>query len=145
MRRGALLVVVAIATAWALFGSAGTAFGATTWTVKVATVNSGQAQSVALTAPTPTSTCTAPVATAKKVTVTWTAIAHASNYGVYQSTTVGGIYTLQATVTTATWTTPSALANGTYFYEVVVNFSTTWASPKSAATVKRTIANSGCT
>jgi hypothetical protein len=143
MRRGAFLVVVVTAAAASLLASTGTAWAATTWTVKVATVNSGEAKAQALpAAPVPTSACASP-ASGKKVTVTWTAIAHATNYGVYQSTTVGGTYTLQATVTTATWTS-AALAAGTYFYEVVTNIGTNWASAKSAATAKRTIATT-CT
>ena len=36
------------------------------------------------------------------------------------------------------------LAANTYFYEVVANIGTNWASAKSAATAKRTITSTTC-
>ena len=110
----------------------------------MATVNSGEAQAQALpAAPTATSACASP-ATGRKVTVTWAAITHATNYGVYQSTTSAtGAYTLQATVTVATWTS-AALAAGHYWYEVVANIGTNWVSNKSAATAERTTTSTTC-
>ncbi len=109
----------------------------------MAAVNSAEAKAQALpTAPAPTSACSAP-SSARTVVVTWGAITHATNYGVYQSTTVAGTYTLQATVTTLTWTS-AVLAANTYFYEVVAKVGTNWASPKSAATAKRTITSTTC-
>jgi fibronectin type 3 domain-containing protein len=122
------------------------AWAATTWTVALAASSKGEAKSQALpAAPAPTSTCASP-ASGRKVTVTWTAITHATNYGVYQATTSAtGTYTLVATVTTATWTS-AALAAGNYWYEVVTNIGTTpWASAKSAATAERTTTSSTCT
>jgi hypothetical protein len=144
MRRGALLVAVGITTALSLLVSSGTAWATPNWTVHVATVNSGEAQAQAIpAAPAPTSACASP-ATGRKVTVTWTAITHATNYGVYQSTTSAtGTYTLQATVTTPTWTS-AALAAGHYWYEVVTNIGTNWASAKSAATAQRTTTSTTC-
>jgi fibronectin type 3 domain-containing protein len=143
MRRGALLVVAVLATASSLLASGGEASAAPNWTVKVDAVNSGEAKAQALpAAPVPTAACASP-ATGRKITVTWTAITHATNYGVYQSTTATGTYTLQATVTTATWTSAVLTAN-TYFYEVVTNIGTNWASAKSAATSKRTISSTTC-
>jgi hypothetical protein len=109
----------------------------------VATVNSGEAKAQALpSAPAATATCSTP-ASARTIVVSWAAITHATGYGVYQSTTVGGTYTLQTTVTTTTWTS-AVLAANTYFYEVVANIGTNWASAKSAATSKRTITGSAC-
>ena len=76
--------------------------------------------------------------------MTWAAITHATGYGVYQSnTTATGTYTLQTTVTTTTWTS-AALATGNYWYEVVANIGSNWASAKSAATAQRTISSSAC-
>ena len=49
----------------------------------------------------------------------------------------------QATVTTATWTS-AALATGHYWYEVVANIGTNWASAKSAATAERTTSSTTC-
>ena len=54
-----------------------------------------------------------------------------------------GTYTLQTTVTTLTWTS-AALATGSYWYEVVTNIGTNWASAKSAATAQRTISSTVC-
>jgi hypothetical protein len=144
LRRGAPLVVAGLVTVLSLFLSTGTAWAAGNWTVKVATVNSGEAKAQALpAAPVATSACAAP-ASGKKVTVTWAAITHATGYGVYQATTVAGTYTLQATVTVLTWTSV-ALTTGNYFYEVVANIGTNWASVKSTATAQRTISSSTCT
>lgn len=144
MRRGAPLVVAGLAGVLSLFLSTSTAWAAANWTVKVATVNSGEAKAEALpAAPTATSACATPTS-GKKVTVTWPAITHASGYGVYQSnTTATGTYTLQTTVTTTSWTS-AALATGSYWYEVVANIGSNWASAKSAATAKRTISSSAC-
>ncbi len=144
MRRGAPLVVAGLAALLSLTLSTGTAWAAANWTVKVATVNSGEAKAQALpAAPTATSACATPTS-GKKVTVTWAAITHASGYGVYQSnTTATGTYTLQMTVTTTSWTS-AALATGSYWYEVVANIGSNWASANSAATAKRTISSSVC-
>jgi hypothetical protein len=144
MCRGALLVAVGFLSAVSLLVSSGTAFATANWTVHVAASNSGEARAQALPAtPSPTSACASP-ATGRKVTVTWTAITHATNYGVYQSTTSAtGTYTLQATVTVATWTS-AALAAGHYWYEVVATIGTNWASAKSAATAERTTTSTTC-
>ena len=100
----------------------------TNWIVHVATTGSGEAKAQSLpAAPMPTSSCAAP-ASSKKVTVTWAAVAHATGYAIYQSnTTANGTYTLQTTVTVLTWTS-AALATGNYWYEVVTNIGTNWAS-----------------
>ena len=144
MCRSALLVVAGILTALSLLVSSGGAWGTTNWIVHVATTGSGEAKAQALpAAPTPTSSCAAP-ASSKKVTVTWAAVAHATGYAIYQSnTTANGTYTLQTTVTVLTWTS-AALATGNYWYEVVTNIGTNWASAKSAATAQRTISSSTC-
>ena len=141
MCRSALLVAVGILTVLSLMASSGAAWGAANWTVHSAAGGSGEAQSQPIpAAPVATSAC----ASGKKVTVTWAAITHATNYGVYQSTTTAtGTYTLQQTVTVATWTS-GTLAAGNYWYEVVANIGTNWASVKSAATAQRTISSTTC-
>jgi len=144
MCRSALLVVVGFLTAFSLLISSGTAWATANWTVHVATVNSGESKAQALpAAPVATSACATP-ASGKKVTVSWAAITHATGYAIYQSnTTATGTYTLQTTVTVTTWTS-AALATGNYWYEVVTNIGTNWASAKSAATAQRTISSSAC-
>jgi hypothetical protein len=144
MCRCALLVAVGFLSAVSLLVSSGTAFATANWTVHLAPGSSGESRAEALpAAPSPTSACASP-ATGKKVTVTWTAITHATNYGIYQSTTSAtGTYTLQTTVTVATWTS-AALAAGHYWYEVVATIGTNWASAKSAATAERTTTSTTC-
>jgi hypothetical protein len=144
MRRGALLVAVGILAALSLLVSSGTAWGTANWTVGLKTGGSGEAHAQALpVAPTATSACATPTS-GKKVTVSWAAITHATGYAIYQSnTTATGTYTLQTTVTTTTWTS-AALVTGSYWYEVVTNIGTNWASAKSAATAQRTISSSAC-
>ena len=145
MRRGALLVAVVITIALAPVASSGTAWATANWTVHVAASNSGEAHAQALpTAPTPTSACTSP-ASAKTVKVSWTAVTHATAYAVYQSnTTVTGTYALQASgLSTTSWTT-ATLAAGGYWYEVVADVGSNWASTKSAASAERVISGSAC-
>ena len=144
MCRSALLVAVGVLTSLSLLVSSGSAWATPNWVVHVATVNSGEAKAQALpAAPTPTSSCASP-ASSKKVTVTWAAVTHATGYAIYQSnTTANGTYTLQTTVTALTWTS-AGLATGSYWYEVVTNIGTNWASAKSTATAQRTISSSTC-
>jgi hypothetical protein len=144
MCRSALLVVAGILTALSLLVSSGTAFATANWTVSLALGSAGEARAQALpAAPTASSACASP-ASGRKVTVTWAAITHATNYDVYQATTSAtGTYTLQATVTVATWTS-AALAAGHYWYEVVANIGTNWSSAKSAATAERTTTSTTC-
>ena len=76
--------------------------------------------------------------------MSWAAITHATTYGVYQSTTSAtGTYTLVGSVSTTSWTS-GVLAAGHYWYEVVANIGSNWASANSAATAKRTISSSAC-
>jgi hypothetical protein len=144
MRRGALLVVVGMLAALSLLLSSGTAWATANWTVGLKTGGSGEAHAQALpVAPTATSACATPTS-GKKVTVSWAAVTHATGYAIYQSTTTAtGTYTLQATVTTATWTS-ATLATGSYWYEVVTDIGTNWAGAKSAATAQRSISSSAC-
>jgi hypothetical protein len=144
MRRGALLAAAGILTTLSLLVSSGPAWATANWTVGLKTGGSGEAHAQALpVAPTATSACATPTS-GKKVTVSWTAITHATGYAIYQSTTTAtGTYTLQTTVTTLTWTS-AALATGSYWYEVVTNIGTNWASAKSAATAQRTISSTVC-
>lgn len=146
-RRCALPVAVALTLTCSLglLVSSGPAWATANWAVHAATVNSGEAQALALpTASTPTSACTSP-ASAKTVKVSWTAVSHATAYAVYQSnTTATGTYTLQTSGVTATSWTTAALATGDYWYEVVADVGSNWASTKSAASAERVITSSGC-
>jgi hypothetical protein len=145
MRRGALLVVAAIACIVGVFATSGTAWAATNWAVHVAAGNSGEAHAQALPAApaSATATCAAPT-TSKTVTVTWSAVAHATAYAVYESTTTAtGTYTVVASgVATTTWTSGTLTAGTHYWFEVLADVGTNWAGAKSAATAERTINSS---
>jgi len=145
MRRGALLVVAAIASALGVLATSGTAWATANWAVHVATTNSGEAHAQALPAApaSATATCAAPT-TSKTVTVTWSAVTHATAYAVYESTTTAtGTYTVVASgVATTTWTSGTLTAGTHYWFEVLADVGTNWASVKSAATAERTINSS---
>jgi hypothetical protein len=81
----------------------------------------------------------------KTVEVTWTAVARATSYTIYQSSvSATSGYSAAATGVTATsWTSPS-LAIGNYSYEVTAYIGTNWISTQSSATAQRTIVV-GCT
>ena len=146
MRRGALLVVVMLGFSLSLLCTSGAAWATTNWLVHVATTNSGHAQAQALPAApaSPTSACTSPAST-KTVKVSWTAVTHATSYAVYESTTTaGGTYTLVMSGVTATSWTTGVLATGNYWFEVLADVGTNWASAKSTATAERTISSSAC-
>lgn len=145
MRRGPLLVVVAIACALSVFATSGTAWAATNWLVHVATTTSGESHAQALPAAptTATATCAAPT-TSKTVTVTWSAVAHATAYAVYESTTTAtGTYSVVASgVASTTWTSGTLTAGTHYWFEVLADVGTNWAGARSAATAERTINSS---
>ncbi len=69
---------------------------------------------------------------------------HATTYSVYDTTTSAtGTYSLVASGVTATsWTSGSLSNNTNYWFEVVANVGSNWASTKSAATGESTIKNS---
>ena len=124
-----------------------TILGGPVWasTLWLALVNSGshsQALSLTPLPPTPSASC---VAGQKKITVSWGAIAHATTYSVYQSTTSASTgYTLANTTATLSFTTGN-LANHTYWYEVATTMSTHWISVNSSATASHVIGGGTCT
>ena len=146
MQRGALLVVVMFGFALSLLAPSGTAWAATNWVVHVATTNSGEAHAQALPAApaSPAAACTSP-ASSKTIKVSWSAVTHATAYAVYESTTtVGGTYTLVMSGVTATSWTTGVLGTGNYWFEVLADVGTNWASAKSTATGESTINSSSC-
>ncbi len=73
--------------------------------------------------------------------MTWSALAHATTYSVYESTTtVGGTYTSVATGVTTTWWTSGTLTAGTnYWFEILAIVGTNCSGTKSSATGESTI------
>jgi hypothetical protein len=91
-----------------------------------------------------TSACTS--ALTNTVMVSWDAVAQATSYSVYQSTTspsLGFVEDVTGVVGTS-WTSP-ALASGTYWFEVADDVGTNWSSSSSAATLPLTIVLESCT
>ena len=88
-----------------------------------------------------TATCTAPN-TAKTITVTWTAVAHAT-YVIYQSTTSATAgYSAVATTAAPSWTSGNLSSGLTYWYEVSSLIGGSWLSARSAATAGHAIRSS---
>jgi hypothetical protein len=117
---------------------------ASNWTVAISKTAPALAQSLDLQPPANIdATCTAP-ALDRTITVSWTSVAHATSYTVYESTTsaTAGFSAVATGVTGTSWTT-GTLKKGTYWYTVaVVVGPSTWTSPMSAPTPGRTIGTS---
>jgi fibronectin type 3 domain-containing protein len=116
---------------------------ASTWVIHL---SGGAAEAKAQTSPSaptgPSATCTS--ANLTTIRVSWTAVTHATNYSVYESTTSSSSgYALATTTASTSWTTPS-LSNANYWFEVAASVGTNWASAKSSATVQRTITTGHC-
>jgi len=143
-RRPLVLVLTAgaaVALSWS--GLAPAAWAASSWTVQPAASSSGQAQAQALPAAPSgvAAACNAP-STSKVIKVTWSAVAHATNYALYQATSTTstpGAYTKVTTLTTTSWTSGTLTAGTNYWYEVVTDIGTNWASAASTATGESTI------
>ncbi|MGO9659684.1 MAG: hypothetical protein ACLQVK_16800 [Acidimicrobiales bacterium] len=78
----------------------------------------------------------------KEITVTWRAVADASTYTVYDSTSVDGTYASKATGETGTTWTGTISTAGNYWFEVAAYVGTKWLSAKSAPSGETTIASS---
>ena len=144
----AFLVVAAVRHRPGLLATSGTAWATATnsGSVHVATTNLGRPAAQALPAApaSPTSACTSP-ASYKTVKVSWTAVTHATAYAVYESTTTAtGTYTLATSGVSGTSWTTGVLSTGNYWFEVLADIGTNWASAKSAATAERIISSSAC-
>ena len=144
LARAALVPALALVCVATTFG--GVASGATNWIVVRQANSAGEGSAQALpSAPTGvTATCTSPT-TSKKITVSWSAVSHATAYGVYDSTTSAtGAYSLVTSVTTTTWTPTTALSAGNYWYKVTASIGTNWTGVESSATVESTINTLKC-
>ncbi len=134
----AIVPVLTIVLIWATPVSA-----ATKWSVTMKAGGSGEARS-SFPAPTGvTGTCVA--ATEKDITVTWTALAHATSYTVYDSTTSSssGFAVIVSTVSGLTWTSGS-LGADTYWFQVTAHVAN-WTTADSASSSPRVITNGpGC-
>lgn len=134
MTRDGRVPRVVVALAAATLGATAIAV-ASAWTVSLSGGSHGEAQAQAApAAPTsPTAVCVS--TSTRTVNVAWTAVARASSYTIFDSTTgSGGTYNpLASGVTTNPYTT-SSLSSGTYYFKVTAVIGPSWASGKSVAT-----------
>lgn len=136
---------VLVVAAWASIASAGLVPArASLWTVAVAPAS--HAQAAAQAAPAAPAGVAAACASGRTITVTWSAVAHAASYTIWQSTTsaTGGYTTAASGITTTTWTTPT-LSSAHYWFEVTARVGVNWTGATSAATARTTISGSTCT
>jgi hypothetical protein len=139
-----VLLAASLVVVWVAAAPSGQAAAASNWAPNLVAGGSGQAQSQATPAAPTSATATCTSALVKTVDVTWTAVARATSYTIYQSNSSTSGYSAAATGVTATsWTSPS-LAIGNYWYEVTAYIGTNWISTQSSATAQRTIVV-GCT
>ena len=136
--------VAALVLAAGLFLAAGNALGGS-WSIGLAANSAGEgtAGSAPATPTGVTSACTSAIATTVKVT--WNAVANATSYTIWKSTTsaTSGYSVAASGVTGMSWTSGS-LATGSYWFEVSAFTGANWTSANSAATAQRTIIVAGC-
>lgn len=114
---------------------------ASSWPITVSPVSHAQAQArPAPPAPASASSVCGTGLLSGDVVVTWAAVANATTYTVYQSTSAAsGPYTPVATGVTATTWTSGALGTGSYWYEVSATVGSNWVGANSSATAQRTV------
>ncbi|MGH9076030.1 MAG: hypothetical protein ACRDY0_00990 [Acidimicrobiales bacterium] len=105
---------------------------ASTWTVGLVAGSSGQSQAIAF--PAPTGVVASCGGLLGPINLKWNAVTHATSYTVDESSTSATSgYGFAAMVTTTSWSTGGHLGFGSYWFEVIANVGTHWASPASAA------------
>ncbi len=119
------------------------ALGPSNWAVSLVALSHGEAASMALpAAPTASALCTS--STAKKVDVTFSTVALATAYDIYESvstTSTPGAYTLLTPAATSSpWASPTLTAGDNYWFKVAAVVGTMWVGTQSAATQESTIA-----
>jgi len=90
-----------------------------------------------------TATRTSPLGSTVKVT--WNAVAHASGYTVWESTTSASTaYSVAASGITATSWVSGSLATGSYWFETSAAIGTNWTGSNSTASTQRIILLTAC-
>lgn len=119
--------------------SPGPASASTAWVVSLMAGGRGQAGAAAAPGQPTTTAASCPSPFGTTIKLTWTAVAHATGYTVYQATAAAaGPYTQVASASGTTWTSGS-LGSGHYWYQVKALVGTAWVSASSATTTQRTI------
>jgi hypothetical protein len=116
--------------------------GASTWVTALTAGSHGEATARGLPAApaSPTAACVS--SSGKTIKVTWSAVALATTYTVYRSTTSAssGFSVTASGVATTSWTS-AALGNANYWFEVAAVIGTKWLGTASSATGETTIQN----
>lgn len=119
---------------------------ASNWSTTVGAGSSGEAESTSLPAPPTGAAAVCTSSSANTIIVTWSAVAGASTYAVYDATVAAsGPYTAVATGVAATSWTTGGLSTGNYWFEVTAYVGTNWQSVPSNATVESTVYHKGPT
>jgi hypothetical protein len=138
--RGRLIALAAAVTAILL---SGTAYAATTWTVRVDAGATGQAHAGTLAAPNVNAICTGNGGNKTPVQLSWTAVAQATGYTISQATSYFGSYTTIATGISATSYSLTPQSPGIYYWKVTATLSA-WSSPDSQPVSRTTASNGNC-
>ncbi len=136
-------VLTVLAVLAAVDASAATSAQASAWAASLQSGSTAQAQAQPVPNPpsTVTATCTSTIG--NTIIVSWSAVAHAATYSIFQSTSLNGTYTLGKTATSSPSTT-NALLLGTFFFKVTATVGINWVSAMSVASNSRTIAAIAC-
>jgi fibronectin type 3 domain-containing protein len=136
---------VAVSTALAVLVAvdATAAASASAWPTALQAGSSAQARAQPVPSPPSTVTATCTSTLGNTIIVSWTAVAHAASYTVWQATSANGTYTFTKNAATSPTTTPALLV-GTFFFKVTVTIGDNWLSAMSVASDSRTIAAVAC-
>lgn len=137
--------IVAVSTALAVLVAvdATAAASASAWPTALQAGSSAQARAQPVPSPPSTVTATCTSTLGNTIIVSWTAVAHAASYTVWQATSANGTYTFTKNAATSPTTTPALLV-GTFFFKVTVTIGDNWLSAMSVASDSRTIAAVAC-
>ncbi len=113
---------------------------ASNWTNALSAGSSAQTRAQSLPAAPTGTTATCATTTSSKITVTWSRVANASSYKVWDSTTsaTGGYSVVASGLNTTSWTSGS-LSSGNYWFEVSASIGSNWPSANSPATGETTV------
>jgi hypothetical protein len=141
---GYRITLVAVACG-VLLAWSGAAAWASSWGEMLKSGSKGEARATTVPAVPAGVAAVCTSSSAKTVQVSWTAVAKATSYTIYDATTSAtGTYASMASgVTTASWTSASLTA-GNYWFEVVALVGTNWVSAKSTASGESTTSSTGC-
>jgi hypothetical protein len=134
-----ILAVVLLLGVGAQLTGTSVAWAASSWAVTVKAGSHAQTAAQAAPAAPATSAATCVSGLGNTVKVSWSAVAHATDYTVREATAAAsGPYTAVISTSGTSWTSAS-LSGGTYWFDVVAIIGTLWTSPASVATGSRTI------